>query len=290
MSTTHAAVHHTSDETATLTAVCTPNSHPDEDGRVEHGYQLNVLDPDLRIVATVDLPDWTTFQPAEAGRQLAEHGYTIRPDAHGWRTAALNLNSWSAPVAPTAGGALVLVVDYPTPHLDGAEACADCAGSGMSGDLYEQPSDDGRPPLLAGAVCLGCLGCGRADHERCAPGAHATDDPDEVDLEDIDEPDEPADACPSCHGRRFWYTAGAGEDDGEAEAAREQLAERARAAGASEWDVAGAAEFGKLDELLGAGAQELAWAADTTVYLRMPCGCAEDRVRTVRGADLEATA
>ena len=28
-----------------LIAVCTPNSHPHEDGRVGHGFQINVLVP-----------------------------------------------------------------------------------------------------------------------------------------------------------------------------------------------------------------------------------------------------
>lgn len=78
-----------------LTAVCTPNSHPHPDGRVEHGYQLNViaLDDQLTTLVTVDLPDWDRFRPASAGHRLIEVGYMIRPgidraDMNGWRREA----------------------------------------------------------------------------------------------------------------------------------------------------------------------------------------------------------
>lgn len=185
----------------------------------------------------------------------------------------------------------VLVVDYPAPRLDGTDPCGHCNGAGTSGETWEQPSAKGRPPLLVDVVCRTCAGCGRAEHDRCAPGAHATDDPDEiaVHLDDIlGEYDQEAQAerCLSCHGWEFWYTGGMTLADEKAAAAGEQLAARAQAAGVSEWDMAAAATFGELDELLGDGAQALARAADTTVYLRMPCGCTEDRVRTVRRADL----
>lgn len=76
-------------------ATCTPNSQPywhDEGGqRTEHGYQINVLDEGLNILATIDLPEWETFRPASAGHRLIEHGWMIRPDArtpetvNGWR-------------------------------------------------------------------------------------------------------------------------------------------------------------------------------------------------------------
>ena len=74
-------------------ATCTPNSLPDAGGEVQHGFQINVLDASMAILATVDLPDWETFRPASAGHRLIEHGYMIRPDArtsgtvNGWRQA-----------------------------------------------------------------------------------------------------------------------------------------------------------------------------------------------------------
>jgi hypothetical protein len=58
-----------------FTATCTPNSQPHEDGRVEHGYQLNVLDQDLTIVATVELPDWESFDQETASSCLTDAGF-----------------------------------------------------------------------------------------------------------------------------------------------------------------------------------------------------------------------
>ncbi|MET9776200.1 hypothetical protein ABZ023_18400 [Streptomyces sp. NPDC006367] len=79
---------------AELFAACTPNSYPHEDGRVEHGYQLNVLDQDLTVLTTVELPDWETFDEEAAGRRLADAGFTLRsgPDSAspgGWSPAGL---------------------------------------------------------------------------------------------------------------------------------------------------------------------------------------------------------
>jgi hypothetical protein len=73
----------------TLLATCTPNSLPDADG-VEYGFQINVLDDSMAVLATIDLPDWETFRPASAGHRLIEHGYMIRPDARGPET----VNGW----------------------------------------------------------------------------------------------------------------------------------------------------------------------------------------------------
>jgi hypothetical protein len=86
-----------------LTAVCTPNSHPHEDGRVEHGFQINVLvlDEQLTTLATIDLPDWETFRPASAGHRLIEAGYMIRPGVD-----RADLNGWT----PTANGYTVPVI------------------------------------------------------------------------------------------------------------------------------------------------------------------------------------
>ncbi|MEU2453883.1 hypothetical protein ABZ605_27870 [Streptomyces sp. NPDC012765] len=60
-----------------LNAVITPNSLPHPDGRVEHGYQLNVLDEDLAIVATVELAHWTGCDLREASRHLTEAGFAL---------------------------------------------------------------------------------------------------------------------------------------------------------------------------------------------------------------------
>ncbi|MFG3336960.1 hypothetical protein ACGFZZ_33700 [Streptomyces tendae] len=82
-----------------LMAVCTPNSHPHDDGRVEHGYQLNVLDEDLAVQATVDLPDWESFQQEAAGRRLTEAGFALDPTgADSWRPSGLG---FMAPVVRT---------------------------------------------------------------------------------------------------------------------------------------------------------------------------------------------
>lgn len=83
-----------------LVATCTPNSLPHDDGRVEHGYQINVLAEDLSIVATVDLPDWEAFDPASAVRQLNGAGFTLGPDVSrteldGWSPSGLG---YTAPV------------------------------------------------------------------------------------------------------------------------------------------------------------------------------------------------
>jgi hypothetical protein len=90
----------------TLFAACTPNSLPDAEGHVEHGFQINVLSDTMEILATIDLHDWETFCPASAGEQLVEHGYTIRPDARGaetvsgWRRMG---RGFTAPVIRTHG-------------------------------------------------------------------------------------------------------------------------------------------------------------------------------------------
>lgn len=83
------------DGPAVLMATCTPNSQPFWDGgeqRTEHGYQINVLDDGLNILATIELPDWETFRPASAGHRLIEHGWMIRPDARGPES----VNGWRA--------------------------------------------------------------------------------------------------------------------------------------------------------------------------------------------------
>ncbi|MET9528205.1 hypothetical protein [Streptomyces coeruleorubidus] len=77
-----------------LVAACTPNSYPHDDGRVEHGYQLNVFDQDLAVLATVDLPDWESFDHEEAGRHLADAGFSLQSGSGsagtgGWSPAGL---------------------------------------------------------------------------------------------------------------------------------------------------------------------------------------------------------
>lgn len=86
-----------------LTATCTPNSYPHDDGRVEYGFQINVMDPGLNILATVDLPDWELFHPTSAGDRLIEHGFMIHPEARtvgavkGWRPTG---SGWLTQVVP----------------------------------------------------------------------------------------------------------------------------------------------------------------------------------------------
>lgn len=75
----------------TLMAACTPNSLPDAEGEVEHGFQINVLDHSMSILVTIDLPDWDSFRPASAGHRLIENGYMIRPDVRTPET----VNGWS---------------------------------------------------------------------------------------------------------------------------------------------------------------------------------------------------
>ena len=101
-----------------------------------------------------------------------------------------------------------------------------------------------------------------------------------------------AEPCPSCGGREFYVMATAPSPDDQTEGGPyEELLARARAQGVDELDVTGAAVWGQLDELLGDGAQALAEAAQRqTVYLLTPCGCTEDRVRTVRRSELGSAA
>lgn len=119
-----------------LIAACTPNSLPDAEGHTEHGFQINVLDDDMAIVATIDLPDWESFRPASAGHRLIEHGYMIRPDARGPET----LSGWtrvgpgfSAPVVRTCCGHLICRGGEPCGYIiagsvDGSLRC-ECTGA-----------------------------------------------------------------------------------------------------------------------------------------------------------------
>ncbi|MCD9145901.1 hypothetical protein [Streptomyces albireticuli] len=192
-------------------------------------------------------------------------------------------------VRDDAADELVMFADFPAPVLDGADPCPSCDGAGVSGECYEQPGDEGRPVLLVEEMCRTCRGCGRADHEECAPGIHAGDDEDDERFGYTDDQEDDEPSCYSCGGKHFNFMPGIGEDQ-QAEAARAELMERAHAQGMTEWDVMGAATFGELDQVLGAGAQALAEAADTTTYLRVPCGCAENLMRTVRRSELEVSA
>jgi hypothetical protein len=86
---------------SSLFATCTPNSHPRDDGSARHGFQINVLDEQLTIHATIDLADWESFRPASAGHRLIEVGYMISPGVD-----RADLNGWQ----PTAHGYTVPVV------------------------------------------------------------------------------------------------------------------------------------------------------------------------------------
>ena len=184
---------------------------------------------------------------------------------------------------------MVAFAQFPPPDLNGARPCAACRGTGVSDEMYQQPVDAGTP-LLVAVVCRTCGGCGRDEHTLCPPGAHAGEDveydgfEDDFDYDDERDVDE-QDPCPSCRGRRFNYLAGFRQDP-QAEQAGALLRERAYARGVSEWDLMGATATGQLDDLLGDGAQQLAAAADTTVYLKVPCGCAEELIRTLPVSEL----
>ncbi|MFC5886782.1 hypothetical protein ACFQ0M_47670 [Kitasatospora aburaviensis] len=191
-----------------------------------------------------------------------------------------------------SSGRRYLVADLPVPDLAGAAACPACRGVGNTGDHYEIPGDDERV-LLAPVVCRSCGGCGRAEHEDCAP-LHIWNDPDETQewLADLDDQawendGEEPERCPSCQGKRFNFQVGFGADTAESQAAYAELLRRAEAKGLSERDIDAAAAFGELDQVLGNGARALAETSDTTVYLRVACGCAKDEVRQVHSADLE---
>lgn len=241
---------------------------------------------------------------AEAETRITGAGYgpEVRqaPPGHRWdpwpcgHVTAYKTKALPALTAAADDG-LVLVVDYAPPALDGAEPCTECKGRATNGTFYEQPRDGGRPPLAIAAACTACMGCGRAEHEGCAPGVHVNDDEDQVEelLDDeLDEDQDQAEPCPSCGGREFYAMATAPSPGDQVEGGPyEELLARARAQGVSESDVTGAAVWGELDELLGDGAQALAEAAQRqTVYLLTPCGCTEDRVRTVRRSELDGAA
>ncbi|MFI6881118.1 hypothetical protein ACIBL6_47510 [Streptomyces sp. NPDC050400] len=194
------------------------------------------------------------------------------------------------------GDGLVVVVDLPAPDLGDSEPCPHCHGRAVTGEFYAhaypQPTPQGATALLLDLVCPACRGCGLAEHDTCTPGVHADDDPhDEADYlrDQYDDPDSEDAPCPSCGGRRFNYTQAQGQPPTEdQQRAQQELQRRIDEAGASHWDVTGAAAFGDLDHLLGAGAHDLMKTADTTVYLRIACGCAEELSRTVDSNDLES--
>lgn len=181
----------------------------------------------------------------------------------------------------------LIVVEFPAPDLDGAAQCTACIGSGLGPNLFEQPAD-GNKVLLVQTACPNCMGCGRAEHEGCQPGAHADDDPDEIadhlaELDEEAEDDEPGERCPSCHGFGFHWDQAVISDPAHQQALAE-LFERARAQGMSEWDVQGAAAFGELDDRLGEGSTAI--LAEGIVYLRLACGCQADRARIVDRSEL----
>ncbi|MFD8288061.1 hypothetical protein ACFV2B_07475 [Streptomyces lavendulae] len=161
------------------------------------------------------------------------------------------------------------------PGLGGADACTACSGTGVSGLQYETNSSPSAPTVLVDAACGRCAGCGRAEHDGCRPGIHAGEDLDDVGLfDDNDDQDDDEPACPSCNGLRFWYDEAL---PGHAQDPEEALAERAAERGVpmrDVWDTL--ATYGDLDQLLGEGAEALAAQIQPPLFLRMPCGCAEE--------------
>ncbi|MFF4188191.1 hypothetical protein ACFYZ9_33850 [Streptomyces sp. NPDC001691] len=186
----------------------------------------------------------------------------------------------------------VLLCDLPEPDLAGHAPCPACEGRGVTGEYtvhhYDEPTPEhGAVGLLLDIMCPRCHGCGRATHDNCMP-IHTTDDPFEVDeyLDGLaDEQDE--EPCPSCRGRRCNYVQAFREPGPDENAASSELEARMEKAGVDTFQVQGAALFGALDELLGEGAQDLMARADTSMWLRMPCGCAEGLCRPVSLDDME---
>ncbi|MFB7312952.1 hypothetical protein [Streptomyces sp. NPDC056192] len=118
-----------------LIAACTPNSYPNEDGRVVHGYQLTVLDQDIAVLASTDLPGWESFHPEAAGKHLADMGFTLQsdpssPDADSWSPAGLGymatVTRTHSASTPTSVGIMGIPSDdgsgdgwHDAPNLDG---------------------------------------------------------------------------------------------------------------------------------------------------------------------------
>lgn len=160
------------------------------------------------------------------------------------------------------------IIDYPRPAvIDGVPACQACEGAGLGETRYEMAA--GEVALQVAPVCGVCHGCGRAIHDQCVPGDHATDDPHEAaeylsESADLEEAyawasgGDLAETCPSCQGARFWYATGFNPDMPEAkDAAHDRL----------------------LDDLFGEHAADEEDEPDGgLVYLKIPCGCAEDLV------------
>ena len=67
-------------------AACTPNSLP-ENGKTQHGYQLNVLTESMVVLETVNLPEWEAFRQEEAEDRLARIGYVLSSPE--WNPAGL---------------------------------------------------------------------------------------------------------------------------------------------------------------------------------------------------------
>lgn len=101
-------------------------------------------------------------------------------------------------------------ISIPPPALpDTTQPCPACGGQGVTGDTYTMPLDDGRQ-LQVDVFCLGCGGCGRADHDTCLPGVHALDPDEDLDDEGSEPPPgqigDPE--CYSCAGRGWNCVSG----------------------------------------------------------------------------------
>ncbi len=102
----------------------------------------------------------------------------------------------------------------PLAPYQGPACCPLCAGARVTGDRYEfDPAGSGEV-LLCDVICPGCDGCGRADHDGCAPREHVgwPNDDQWIDLDDEDDADQD-DECPSCHGRTWWACQGFTDTD-----------------------------------------------------------------------------
>lgn len=129
-------------EPNTLFATCTPNSMP-QAGHVEFGYELNVMNDQLELLATLDLPDWHKFRPASAGHRLVEMGYMIHPNARNPE----RVNGWSE--VPPFGSWMTRVVRLDAQGLPTEAELADrIFGAGTAEQLAERNAPIGEAQAI----------------------------------------------------------------------------------------------------------------------------------------------
>lgn len=158
----------------------------------------------------------------------------------------------NAAASATIPAALVLTVDFPRPTSP-AEPCSSCAGTGLSGhtlltQLDDAPDTGARRLLVVDTFCTDCLGCGRADHDQCGPATHPASDSYHDELEDLERDEH-------------------------------ELADPCPSCGPGRpgWNLNVVYQPGPDGDDEG-----------EALYVRMPCGCTQDRIRAL--PDKEAAA